>query len=83
MTVYPKPMFDGKVLEDIINIALAKYFSGIHEELFLQHQRCTLMTLKVKYYLHWDSAKASVVYVWHGLRMRSYVISIRKARLKL
>lgn len=60
LTVYPKPMFDGKVLEDIINIALAKYFSGIHEEVVSAASEVHFNDIESNILSALDSAKASV-----------------------
>ena len=32
LTVYPKPMIDGKSLEKSVKALLDEYFSGVHEE---------------------------------------------------
>ncbi|MEY8686523.1 phospholipase D-like domain-containing protein [Bacteroides sp. AN502(2024)] len=60
LTVYPKPMVDGRALEDIINISLTKYLSGIHEEFVSTVSEVHFNDIENRILSALDSAKASV-----------------------
>lgn len=60
LTVYPKPMVNGKVLENIIDITLDKYLSGIHEEVVSTASEVHFNAIESKILSVLDSAKVSV-----------------------
>ena len=60
LTVYPKPMIDGKTLEKSIQILLDEYLSGLHEEAIEIDSKVHFNAIEHKILLALDEAKATI-----------------------
>lgn len=60
LTVYPKPMIDGKTLEKTIKTLLDEYFSGVHEETIVVDSKVHFKAIKSKKLQALETAKASI-----------------------
>ena len=52
LTVYPKPMIDGKTLEKSVKALLDEYFSGVHEEAIVVDSKVHFKAIESKYCRH-------------------------------
>ena len=60
LTVYPKPMIDGKTLEKSVSILLDKYLSGVHEETIDIVSNVHFNAIESKILFALDEAKATI-----------------------
>lgn len=49
LTVYPKPMIDGKTLEKSVKALLDEYFSGVHEEVIAADSKVHFKAIESKF----------------------------------
>lgn len=60
LTVYPKPMIDGKTLENSVSVLLDKYLSGVHEETIEIVSKVHFNAIESKILFALDEAKATI-----------------------
>lgn len=60
LTVYPKPMIDGKSLEKSVKALLDEYFSGVHEEVIEVDLKVHFKAIESKILQALETAKASI-----------------------
>lgn len=60
LTVYPKPMIDGKTLEKSVKALLDEYFSGVHEEVIEVDLKVHFKAIESKILQALETAKASI-----------------------
>lgn len=60
LTVYPKPMIDGKTLEKSVKALLDEYISGVHEEAIVVESNVHFKAIESKILQALETAKASI-----------------------
>lgn len=60
LTVYPKPMIDGKALEKSVKALLDEYLSGVHEEAIAVDSKVHFKAIESKILQGLETAKASI-----------------------